>query len=61
MNAAPTPWTARAAISQPTLGEAALAAEATANPTSPTAYSRRRPKRSPSAAAVTSITAKLRL
>ena len=61
MNAAPTPWTARAAISQPTLGEAAQAAEASANPTIPTAYNRRRPKRSPRAAAVTSITAKLRL
>ena len=36
-SAAPAPWTARAAISQPTLGASALAADAPANRPSPIA------------------------
>ena len=61
ISAEPAPWTARAAISQPTLGESAHAAEASAKSASPAAYRLRLPKRSPSAAAVISSTAKLRL
>ena len=60
-SAAPAPWTARAAISQPTSGASAQAAEASAKSASPAANIRRRPNRSPSAAAVISSTAKLRL
>ena len=60
-SAEPAPCTARAAISQPTLGASAHAADATANKASPAAYSRRRPKRSPSAEPVISNTAKLKL
>ena len=60
-SAAPAPWIARAAISTPTLGASAQAAEASANRTRPAAYMRRRPSRSPSAAAVIISTAKLRL
>ena len=60
-SAAPAPWIARAAISRPTFGASAQAAEATANRISPAAYMRRRPKRSPSAAPVISSTAKERL
>ena len=60
-SAAPAPWTARAAISSPTFGASAQAAEARAKRVSPTAYIRRRPSRSPSAAPVISSTAKLRL
>ena len=51
MTAAPSPWMARAAISKVALGATAQAAEATLNRTSPIRNSRRRPKRSPSAAA----------
>ena len=61
ISAAPAPWTTRAAISQPIVGASAHAAEATANRASPAANMRRRPSRSPSAAAVISSTAKLRL
>ena len=57
--AAPAPCTARAAISQPMPGASAQAAEAAANRPSPAANSRRLPNRSPSAAAVSSSTAKL--
>ena len=59
--AAPAPCTARAAISAPSAGASAQAAEASANSAIPAANTRRRPKRSPSAAAVISSTAKLRL
>jgi hypothetical protein len=45
---APAPCTARAAISQPTPGASAHAAEAAVNSPRPAANSRRRPKRSPS-------------
>jgi hypothetical protein len=61
MSAEPAPWTARAAISQPTVGASAQAADATAKSTRPAAYRLRRPKRSPRAAPVISSTAKLRL
>ena len=60
-SAAPAPWTARAAISRPTLGASAHAADASENSPSPAANSRRRPNRSPSAAPVISSTAKLSL
>ena len=58
-SAAPAPWTARAAISRPTLGASAHAADASENNPSPAANSRRRPNRSPSAAPVINSTAKL--
>ena len=60
-SAAPAPCAARAAISQPTPGASAHAADASANSPRPAAYRFRRPKRSPSAAPVISRTAKLRL
>ena len=59
MAAAPAPWTARAAISTPTLGASAHTADAAANRASPAAKTRRRPSMSPSAAPVSSSTAKL--
>lgn len=59
--AAAPPCTARAAISAPTEVERAAPAEATAKAKSPMAYIRRLPKRSPSAAPVSSRQAKLRL
>jgi hypothetical protein len=59
MVAAPAPCTARAAISAAASGARAHPAEDTANITSPAAKTRRRPSRSPSAAAVISSTAKL--
>jgi hypothetical protein len=43
ISADPAPCTARAAISQPTLGASAPAADAAANSPTPTAYSLRRP------------------
>ena len=46
--AAPTPWSARAAISASIEGARAHSPEATANQTTPDTKSRRRPKRSPS-------------
>jgi hypothetical protein len=61
ISAAPAPCAARATISAPTPGASAAAADDAANRPRPTAYSRRRPYRSPSAAAVISSTAKLRL
>jgi hypothetical protein len=61
ISAAPAPCTVRAAISQPALGASAHAADAAANTAGPLAYRRRRPKRSPNAAAVINNTAKLRL
>ena len=60
-NAAPAPCTVRAAMSQPAVGASAHAADARAKSARPPANSRRRPKRSPSADAVMSSTAKLRL
>jgi hypothetical protein len=59
--AAPAPCTTRAAISEPTFGASAHAAEAAANSTMPTVYIRRRPNRSPRPAPRMSSTAKLRL
>ena len=57
--AAPAPWTARAAISQPMPGASAEPADATVNSAIPATNSRRRPNLSPSAAAVISSTARL--
>jgi hypothetical protein len=57
--AAPAPWTARAAISQPIPGASADAADAAVNNPRPATNSRRLPNLSPSAAAVISSTAKL--
>ena len=51
-SAAPRPWTARAPIRALALGASAHAAEASVNSSSPVTYIRRRPSRSPSAAAV---------
>src|SRR5262245_35508170 len=59
MAAAPAPCTARAAISAAVSWASAHAADETANTASPAAKTRRRPSRSPSAAAVISSTAKL--
>ena len=61
ISAAPAPCRTRPAMSQPTSGASAEAAEATAKIASPQANMRLRPSRSPSAAAVISSTAKLRL
>ena len=55
--AAPAPCTARAAISAPVVGASAAAAEAAVNRARPSTNIRRRPKRSPSAAPVSSSTA----
>jgi hypothetical protein len=60
-SAAPTPWRARAAISDAALSASAQAAEAAMKRARPAANIRARPKRSPSAAPVSSSTAKLRL
>lgn len=59
MIAAPTPWTARAAISESMPGAMAAAAEAPVNTLRPTRKSLRRPNRSPSAAPNISRTAKV--
>ena len=59
--AAPTPCTVRAAISAPAPGASAHAAEPAANTPRPTAKTRRLPNRSPTAAAVISSTAKVRV
>ncbi|GHG38044.1 hypothetical protein GCM10018980_10410 [Streptomyces capoamus] len=59
ITAAPTPWTARAAIREPMPGARAAAAEAAVNTASPAMKRRRRPKRSPSAAPNISRTAKV--
>ena len=55
--AAPMPWSARAAISAPVDGARAAAAEAAVKIPSPITKTRRRPKRSPSAAPVSRKTA----
>jgi len=59
--AAPTPCSARAAISAPIPGASAHAADPDANTPSPATKTRRRPNRSPTAAAVMSSTAKARV
>ncbi len=59
--APPAPWTARAATSTPMLGARAAAAEARVNTAMPMMKMRRRPKRSPIAAALKSSTAKVRV
>jgi hypothetical protein len=56
--AAPAPCATRAAISAPTLGDSAAAADAAVNSAIPAVNIRRRPKRSPSAAPVSSRQAK---
>ena len=55
--APPTPWSARAAISSPVVGARAAAAEDAVNSAIPAMNIRLRPKRSPSAAPVSSSTA----
>ena len=55
--AAPAPCSARAAISAPVVGASAATAEATVKMPRPITNMRRRPKRSPSAAPVSSRTA----
>ena len=57
--APPTPCRARAAISQPMLGASAAAAEPSVKTARPTRNMRLRPNRSPSAAPVSSKTAKV--
>jgi hypothetical protein len=57
MNAAPMPWTARLATSQPWVGARAIVALEIANTTTPNRNMRRRPKMSPSRPPVTSMTA----
>ena len=47
-SAPPTPWNARAALSTPIVGATAHSSDATANQTTPTRNTRRRPNRSPS-------------
>jgi hypothetical protein len=59
MNAAPIPWTARPAISQPCVGAKPIVALETAKTTTPNRNMRRRPKMSPSRPPVTSSTAKV--
>ena len=58
-SAEPAPCTARAATRTPASGATAHAADAAVNRPRPTASIRRRPSRSPSAAPVSSSTAKL--
>ncbi len=60
-NAAPAPCAARAAISARMLVDSAQATDEAMNSAMPAANRRRRPNRSPSAAPVSSSTAKLRL
>jgi hypothetical protein len=59
ITAAPAPWTARAAISQPMLCASAAAAEPATNNPMPAMNIRLRPRRSPTAAPVISSTARL--
>jgi hypothetical protein len=59
--APPSPCTARAATSAPTLGASAAAADATVKTDMPTAKTRRRPNRSPSAAPGSRKTANIRV
>lgn len=61
MIAAPTPWTARKAISSLIPGERAAAAEAPVKTASPVRKSRRRPNLSPRDAPSISSTAKVRV
>ena len=61
MIAAPKPCTVRAAISPGTFGASAQTAEATVNSRRPIVKTRRRPKRSPAAAAVMMPAAKAML
>ena len=56
-SAAPAPWTARASTSMPVVGASAAPAEATVKTVRPARNMRLRPKRSPSAAPVSSRTA----
>jgi hypothetical protein len=58
ISAAPRPWTARDATSQPSEGAKPIVAEASANTTTPIKKTLRRPKMSPSRPPVTSRTAK---
>ena len=57
--APPAPCTARAATSTPMLGASAATADAAVNSAMPATKIRRRPRRSPSAAALSSSTAKV--
>lgn len=59
ITAAPTPWTARAAMRESMPGAMAAAAEAPVKTVSPAMNIRRRPKRSPRAAPNISRTAKV--
>ena len=59
--APPAPCRARARISTPMLGARAATAEAAVNTAMPSTKMRRRPKRSPMAAADSSRTAKVRV
>ena len=59
ISAAPAPCTALAATSAPAFGARAHAAEAAVNRPTPAASMRRRPSRSPTAAPVSSSTAKV--
>jgi hypothetical protein len=59
MKAAPTPWTARKAISQASLWEKPMSALDRPKTTTPNRNMRRRPKMSPRRPPVTSSTAKL--
>ena len=57
--APPAPWSARAATSAPIEGASAAASDPTVKIATPAMNSRRRPKRSPSAAPVSNSTAKV--
>ena len=57
MNAAPMPWTARPATSQPWSGDSPIEALDSANTTTPERNMRRRPKMSPRRPPVTRRTA----
>ena len=59
--APPAPWMARAVTNTPMLGARAAIAEAKVNTAMPSTKMRRRPKRSPRAAADNSSTAKVRV
>jgi len=61
ISAAPRPWTAREATSQPSVGAKPIVADAAANTTTPIRKTLRRPKMSPSRPPVTRNTAKARL
>jgi len=59
--APPAPWRARAAMRKPMLGAIAASADAVVKMATPVMNVRRRPKRSPTAAAVRSSTAKVKV